>query len=181
MTQQYGYASTQPWMGEHPDIVALRERFEVAAESAQSQAVEGVLMLAGLWAAISPWVVGFRATAPDLAVSNLIVGLAVALLAFSYGTAFSRSHRLTWTTPLLGTWILIAQWVIQGTSLDAGMIANNVATGAVVIALGLAAAGMIRVAIGPRTAAAPTEYRTHPGTPGPEAGTAPGSYAEPGH
>lgn len=165
MVQQQGYAP-QSSMTEHPDIVALRERFEVTAESAPSQLVQGSLMLTGLWAAISPWAVGFRATAPDLAVSNLIVGLAVALLAFSFGTAFGHSHRLTWTTPLLGAWLIVAQWVMQGTALDGGTIANNVATGALVAVLGLAATGLIRVAVGSANGrpGQPAASRAEPGT-----------------
>jgi hypothetical protein len=163
MATEHRYARTEAWIGEHPDIVALRERFDVTAESPQSQFAGGLLMLTGLWAAISPWVVGFRGKDPDLTVSTLIIGLAVAMLAYSYGTVFGRSHRVAWTTPLLGAWLLVAQWVIQGTHLDAGTIASNVVTGSIVIALGLVATGLIRVAVG---SAGSAPYRAPEPAPG---------------
>ena len=129
-------------MADHPDILALRERYEEMAERGSAQFVQGLLIMAGLWAAISPWVVHFRARSTALAISDLIVGLALALLAFSYSTAYSRSHRIAWITPLLGVWLIITPWVIQHVNPDAGTMASNVATGAVICVLGLAAAAL---------------------------------------
>lgn len=129
-------------IADHPDILALRERYEQAAEGGSAQFVQGALIMAGLWAAISAWVVDFFTISRSLGVSDLIIGLAVALLAFSYSTAYSRSHRVAWITPLLGIWLIITPWVIQNTQHSAGVIASNVAAGACVCVLGLAAAAM---------------------------------------
>jgi hypothetical protein len=45
---------------EHPDLAALRLRYERAAETRVAQLVDGLTFLAGLYAAVSPWVAGFN-------------------------------------------------------------------------------------------------------------------------
>ncbi|WP_443729310.1 SPW repeat protein [Sphaerisporangium perillae] len=58
------------------------------------QQVAGLTFLTGLYLAISPWVVGFNRF-PTLTVNNLIVGLALALLALGFGSATAGPrHRL---------------------------------------------------------------------------------------
>lgn len=140
---------------QHPDILALRAHYEAAAEAPTAQLVEGGLILSGLWAAIAPWVVNFRSGSPSLAISDLIIGLSVALLAFSFGTAYSRTHRIAWITPLLGIWLVITPWVIQNNRLDGGTIAANVVAGACVLLFGALAARMATIvpALKPRVSA----------------------------
>jgi SPW repeat len=65
---------------EHPDLVELRARYDRASETPQARALEGLTFLAGLYTAISPWVIGFNHLS-DVAVSNLIVGAALVVLA----------------------------------------------------------------------------------------------------
>ena len=126
---------------QHPDILALRAEYEVAAESVGAQAIFGLALLAGLYAAISPWVIGFDTMATRLTVSNLIVGIAVAMLATGFGWALDRTHGLTWTMPVLGIWIIISLWVINPTVLPTpGMVWSNCWAGGVITVLGLAAA-----------------------------------------
>jgi hypothetical protein len=129
---------------DHPEIAELRERFDRVAETPTAKSVEGLALLSGLYLAISSWVVGFRPIAGDLASNNLICGIAVAALALAFATAWGRTHGLSWVLPVIGAWTIVAPWVIRGGNLDGGMIANNVITGLVILALGLAAATMAR-------------------------------------
>lgn len=126
---------------EHPDIAALRDRFDLTGSSATAQVVDGVTMMAGLYLAISPWVVGFNTTASPLMVSNLIIGLAVALLALGFASAFGRTHGLAWTVPLMGAWAIVSLWLMNGVDTTGGMIASNVIVGAVIMLCGLGASG----------------------------------------
>lgn len=134
-------------MGDHPDIIELRERLDRAAETPQAQAVEGLAVLAGLYAAISPWVVDFHAGNTSLTASNLIVGLAAALLALELGSMYSRAHGMSWVLPILGAWIIVSLWVIQSAALDTGVVLSNIIVGACIVLLGCASMGMQRMRI----------------------------------
>ncbi|WP_236243481.1 SPW repeat protein [Streptomyces sp. CC228A] len=130
-------------IGGHPELAEMRARLERTASSGGAVAAEGLLMLAGVYAAISPWVVHFSGTEPNLTLNNLIVGIAVAVLALGLAAAPDRLFRLAWAAVPLGIWLIISPWTATAThSADAGMIWNNVVTGAVVCLVGLAAAGM---------------------------------------
>lgn len=129
-------------MEQHPDIVELRARYERAGESPVTQATAGLTMLTGLWLAISPWVLGFNAGFASLTMSNLVTGLALAVLALGFGAAYSRAHGLVWVAALLGVWAIIVPWIAAGTVDSAGTIVSNVITGGVAVLLGLAAMGI---------------------------------------
>jgi hypothetical protein len=134
---------TAPTTGidQHPDLVAMRARYEKAASTPSGQIVEGLTFLTGLYVAISPWVVGFN-DSTTLTASNLIVGIALALLAIGFGSAYERTHRLAWTAPLLAAWVVISQWVVVGAPTTAGVIVNNVITGGVGFLCGLGVLGL---------------------------------------
>jgi SPW repeat len=123
---------------QHPDIVALRASYERAAESVSAHATFGLTLLTALYAAISPWIVGFDATT-RLTVNDLITGLAAAVLVVLFGSALDRTHGLTWVTPLLGVWMIISPWILRGVSPTAGMIWSNVVSGGLIVVLGFAA------------------------------------------
>src|ERR1700752_2504993 len=91
----------------HPDLIALRDSYGRAAESTITQGTFGLALLTGVYVAMSPWIVGFHATA-SLTISDLVVGIVVALLAFGFGAAFDRTHGMTWTLPIFGLWIIFA-------------------------------------------------------------------------
>ncbi|MCW2637965.1 MAG: repeat protein [Dactylosporangium sp.] len=129
---------------DHPEIAELRDRFDRVAETPTAKSVDGLALLSGLYLAISPWVVGFRPIAGDLASNNLICGIAVSVLALAFATAWGRTHGLSWVLPVIGAWTIVAPWVIRGGRVDGGMIANNVITGLVILALGLAITTMAR-------------------------------------
>ncbi|GII81640.1 hypothetical protein Sru01_66220 [Sphaerisporangium rufum] len=120
----------------HPDILAMRDKYERAGSSPAAQVTDGLTLLTGLWLAISSWVVGFNGLS-RLSVSNLITGLALAALAMGFASAFGRTYGLTWIAPLLGIWTILAPWITR--SATTASIWTNVVTGAIVLLLGLAA------------------------------------------
>lgn len=135
-----------PAIEDHPDIVALRARYDRAAETPTAQLVDGLALLTGLYLAMSPWVVGFSGASPSLTASNLFCGVAVALLALGFASAYGRTHGITWVTAVIGAWTIIAPWLVDGPTPDNSAIASNVITGAlcVLLGLGIASVGMRR-------------------------------------
>lgn len=77
---------------QHPDLLALRASFDRAAESTIAHFTFGLALLAGLYVAASPWIVGFSATR-GLPTCDLIVGIAVAYLAYGFASAHLDATR----------------------------------------------------------------------------------------
>src|SRR5262245_40776993 len=126
---------------EHPDLAELRARYERVSATSTAQSIEGLTLLAGVYLAISPWVVGFRPSDGSLAVNNLIIGVTVALLGLSFATIYGRTHGLSWVPVVLGVWTILSPWLVRG-SFSGGAVANNVIIGAVITLLGLMTVGM---------------------------------------
>ena len=120
----------------HPDLLALRERYERAAESMTAHGTFGLTLLTAVYAAVSPWIIGFQETRP-LAVSDLIVGVACAALAFAFAMALDRSHGMTWTMPVFGVWFVVSPWILHGVSPHGAMLWSNVIAGALLTVMGL--------------------------------------------
>jgi hypothetical protein len=131
---------------EHPDIAAMRMPYERVAESRTTQITEGLAFLAGVYLAISPWVVGFTELS-TITFNNLVTGIAVALLALGFASAFGRTHGLTWVVPLIGVWTIVSPWAVSGEVNTTEVVVTNVITGAVIVLLGL-----LTVAFGMRRA-----------------------------
>lgn len=129
-------------LSDHPDLAEMQARYDRVAAHPGAQFVEGATLLAGLYLAVSPWVIGFQAGATDLRVTNLICGIAVALLAVGYASAYGRTHGLSWITPAIGAWTIVAPWVVLGRDVAGGTIVSNVITGAVIVVLGIATTAM---------------------------------------
>ncbi|WP_399931782.1 SPW repeat protein [Streptomyces kanamyceticus] len=129
-------------METHPDIVDIRERHEMAERAASTpkvQAVETMAFLTGLYLAASPWIAGFNGLT-RLSVTNLIVGIAYALLmSGGFGRAYERTHSMAWACCALGVWTIVAPWVIAGDVSTTRSVVSNVITGAVMLLLGLVA------------------------------------------
>jgi hypothetical protein len=121
----------------HPDIVALRMKYEQANETGVAHIINGLGVMAGLFLAISAWVVGFQALTP-LAITNLLTGLVLVALALGLATAYGRLHGLAWVIPFLGLWTAAAPWVIRGGVDTTPAIATNVSVGAACFLLGIA-------------------------------------------
>ncbi len=144
-----GSMQTHPEMGSHsdmsthPEIAEMRARLERTGSSGRAIALEGLILMAGLYAAISPWVIHYSFTAPNLRTNNLIVGLAISLIALGLTLAPERMLRMAWVLVPLGVWLLISPWVVTaGHTARTGAIWSNVVTGAVTALLGLAAMGL---------------------------------------
>lgn len=125
---------------QHPDIVALRDRYDRAGGSVFAQMVEGLGFLAAVYLAISPWVVGFNGVAV-LTANNLITGIAFAALTLSFASAFGRTHGVAWVAPLIGAWTVVAPWLTVGDLAHTRTIWNNVIVGGVMAIVGLGAIG----------------------------------------
>ena len=126
-----------PRIEEHPDLMALRVGSERAVTRPMAQAVECFSLLTGLYLAASPWIVGFDAGFRNLAINDLITGIALAVFALGYGSAYERTHGMGWAAALIGVWTCIAPWVVSGRPATTGPQASNVAVGFVAIVLAL--------------------------------------------
>ena len=122
---------------EHPDLAEMRAPYEKAAQGPTVQAVAGLTFMTGLYLAISPWVIGFDG-ARGLTASDLIVGIALAVLGLGYASVYGRTHGLAWVAPLIGVWAIITPWVIVGAPTNLSTLLSNIITGGVAVALGLA-------------------------------------------
>ncbi|WP_409468722.1 SPW repeat protein [Streptomyces sp. HC307] len=138
----------------HPDILDMRARHEMAERAAttpQAQSVETLALLTGLYLAASPWIAGFNGLT-TLAVNNLIVGIAYAvLMSGGFGRAYERTHSMAWAACALGAWTIIAPWVVAGDVSTTRSIVNNVIVGIVALLLGLAASAAARSTRSPRS------------------------------
>jgi hypothetical protein len=105
-------------------------------------AVEELTMIAGVWVAISPFTVHFAAASPDLALVNLIVGIALAVVGLCMSIAPERTGDLNLAVLLIGAWLIIAPWVVANDP-GTGAILSNVITGACVCLFALTAGGLL--------------------------------------
>ncbi|MDK1344705.1 SPW repeat protein [Streptomyces sp. 378] len=144
---------TPPSMESHPDILEMRARHERAATTPRAQAIEALGVVTGLYLAASPWIAGFNGLS-TLAVNNLIVGIAYALLMGGFGHAYERTHSMAWAAAALGAWTIIAPWVVSGEVDTTRTITNNVIVGVIACALALAAAAGANMSSGRRSGGA---------------------------
>ncbi|RMB80506.1 SPW repeat protein [Streptomyces shenzhenensis] len=136
----------RPNIAGHADVAEMRERYARVAGGRQVVAVDGLILLAGLYTAISPWVVHFHAQ-PDVTVNNLIVGITMAVIGLGLTMAGEKLLRPSWTVAAMGVWLIISPWVVTAShSASAGIIWNNCWIGGVALTLGLAAMAMARSA-----------------------------------
>ncbi|MFI5677506.1 SPW repeat protein [Streptomyces cellulosae] len=134
-------------METHPDIVAMRNRHEMAERATSTnmaQAIEAMAFLTGVYLAASPWIAGFD-NLSALAVNNLIVGIAYALLmSGGFGRAYERTHSMAWAACALGVWTILAPWAVYDDVSTTRTIVNNVIVGVLGLLLGLAASAVAR-------------------------------------
>ncbi|WKX69944.1 SPW repeat protein [Streptomyces sp. XD-27] len=140
----------------HPDVSEMRERYARMTGGRDVVFLDGPVLLAGVYLAASPYVVGFAGTT-DMRWHNLIVGLSVAVLGLGLTLAPQRMYGLSWTLIPIGLWLVISPWGILG-SPTVGVIWSNIVAGAVTCVLGAAAATLaLRSNRGTRAAAPWTE------------------------
>ena len=128
-------------MADHPDIKSLAESTDRRTDRAQAAVplVHGLALLAGMYVAISPWVVGFQGQT-RLAISDLLVGAVVVFLTLN--VLRDRVHPLTAVYSLMGVWLIVAPWVVQNIDHNKGVVISNVVVGALIAIAGVAAAGL---------------------------------------
>lgn len=102
----------------HPDVSEMRDRYARVMETRGVAAVEELVILAGIYAAISGWTVHFSAAKPTLALSNLVVGIALAVLGLCMSMVPERSADLNFVVLFLGAWLIVSPWVVARSAGD---------------------------------------------------------------
>ncbi|MEU6805449.1 SPW repeat protein [Streptomyces neyagawaensis] len=138
----------------HPDVTEMRARYDRMLGGRDVALVDGPVFLLGLYCAVSPWILHYTTSQPSLAPHNLIVGIAIGLLALGFTAAPDRMYGLSWAMCALGVWMIIAPWIV-GDSPDAGVVVNNIIIGALALVLGLLCAGASVAKGGSRASRAP--------------------------
>ncbi|MER7899806.1 SPW repeat protein [Streptomyces sp. NPDC096046] len=136
-------ANVSPTRGDmtgHPDASEMRDRYARVLGGRDVALVDGPVFLLGLYCAASPWIVHYTASQPSLVTHNLIMGVAIGLLALGFTRAPERMYGLSWAMCALGVWMIISPWVV-GENPDAGVVWNNIIIGALAVILGLVCAG----------------------------------------
>ncbi|MFE1173887.1 SPW repeat protein [Streptomyces sp. NPDC058773] len=124
----------------HPDASEMQARYERVLGGRDVVLVDGPVLLVGLYCAVSPWILHFFAAQPALMVHNLILGIAIALMAVGFTVAPERMYGLSGAMCAIGVWMIISPWIV-GSSPDAGVIWNNVVIGALTFLLGAMCVG----------------------------------------
>ncbi|WP_031055986.1 SPW repeat protein [Streptomyces ochraceiscleroticus] len=124
----------------HPDVPEMRDRYARMLGGRDVALVDGPVFLVGLYCAISPWTVHFTANQPALVTHNLILGIAIGLLALGFTITPARMYGMSWAMSAIGVWLIVSPWIV-GNSPDAGVIWNNIIVGALAALLGLVCVG----------------------------------------
>ncbi|GAB2789681.1 SPW repeat protein [Streptomyces chlorus] len=124
----------------HPDAPEMRARYDRMIGGRDVVLVDGPVFLLGLYCAVSPWILHYTTSQPALVPHNLIVGIAIGLLALGFTAAPSRMYGLSGAMCALGVWMIVSPWIV-GTNPDAGVIWNNIIIGALTLVLGIMCAG----------------------------------------
>ncbi|KDN17084.1 SPW repeat protein [Amycolatopsis rifamycinica] len=100
----------------------------------------GLVLLAGLYLVLAPWLTGFGG-AGVLALSDTLVGLVLIALAITRA-ATRRSALIGWVVPVLGAWAAVSPWLLRHageTPPSAGAFVGNVVAGLLVVVAGVVA------------------------------------------
>ncbi|MFF9686722.1 SPW repeat protein [Streptomyces sp. NPDC014623] len=126
----------------HPDAEEMRARHDrVMGGGRTTGMMEAPLFLLGLYCAVSPWVLHFTASQPTLVTHNLVIGIAIAVLALCFAAMPERMTGMSMAIVALGAWLIVSTWIV-GESPDTGVILNNIIVGGLAILLGAACAGL---------------------------------------
>ncbi|MFI2507638.1 SPW repeat protein [Streptomyces sp. NPDC018972] len=123
----------------HPDASEMRARYDRVLGGRDVALVDGPVFLLGLYCAVSPWILHYTTSQPALVAHNLIVGIAIGLLALGFTAAPARMYGLSGAMCALGLWMIVSPWIV-GSDPDAGVIWNNIVIGALTLILGTACA-----------------------------------------
>ncbi|MFF8469726.1 SPW repeat protein [Streptomyces griseus] len=124
----------------HPDASEMRARYDRVMGGRDVALVDAPVFLVGLYCAVSPWVLHFTASQPALVTHNLVMGIAIAVLALGFTVMPARMYGLSWAICAMGAWIIVSSWVV-GSSPDVGVVINNIIVGGLAVLLGMVCAG----------------------------------------
>lgn len=125
----------------HPDVDEMRDRYARMLDGRDVALVDGPVFLLGLYCATSPWILHFTTSQPALVTHNLIMGIAISLLALGFTRAPERMYGLSWAMCAMGAWLIISPWIV-GESPDAGVVVNNIIIGGLAVVLGAVCAAV---------------------------------------
>ncbi|WAU81632.1 SPW repeat protein [Streptomyces sp. Qhu-G9] len=119
----------------HPDVPEMRDRYDRMLGGRDVALVDGPVFLLGLYCAASPWILHYTTSQPALVTHNLIMGIAIGVLALGFTTTPTRMYGLSWAMCAIGAWMIISPWIV-GESPDAGVVLNNIIIGVLAVMLG---------------------------------------------
>ena len=119
----------------HPDVSEMQARYARMLGGRDVALVDGPVFLLGLYCATSPWILHYTTSQPPLVTHNLVMGIAIALLALGFTITPERMYGLSWAICAMGAWMIISPWIV-GTSPDTGVVLNSIIIGALAVVLG---------------------------------------------
>ncbi|MFJ3222318.1 SPW repeat protein [Streptomyces sp. NPDC086783] len=120
----------------HPDAPEMRARYARMLGGRDVALVDGPVFLLGLYCAASPWIFHYTTSQPPLVAHNLIMGIAIGVLALGFTNSPERMYGLSGALCALGTWMIISPWIV-GSSPDTGVVLNSIIIGALAVVLGM--------------------------------------------
>lgn len=93
--------------------------------------VSGVNVLAGVWLMLAPWILGYSEVTAAVA-NDIIIGLAVFVLALVREGKPLEYEGLSWTNFVLGLWLLVAPFVAGYGDVGAA-VGNDITLGIVIV------------------------------------------------
>lgn len=114
----------------------MRARYARVLGGRDVALLDGPIFLAGLFIALSPWILHYTTSQPGLVVHNVVMGIAIAVLALVFSATPTRTYGFSWALVLMGAWMVAAPWVV-GASPNRGVFLSAVIPGAFVALLGL--------------------------------------------
>ncbi len=96
----------------------------------------GTNVLLGVWLTVSPWVLNYSEQ-DNAAWNQVIIGLAIAVMALVRTASPANFSELSWTNFVLGAWLIVAPFVLplSETSPSEPVYWNNVIVGVLVLIL----------------------------------------------
>lgn len=144
--QHEAHSAHSATMSGHPDAAEMRQRYAKVLGGPRTTAADGLIVLAGLWLAISPWVLNFNNTAGSLSVVNLVLGLSVAAIGLACAIVPERIAGMGAALAAAGAFVIAVPWAIDLASTGHKIVWTNSVTGGVILLCGLATMLIARMA-----------------------------------
>ena len=99
------------------------------------------MVLAGGYAAISPWVIGFSGSTTPLAINDLIVGVAIVVMTLICADSRGRMYGMAWVAPVMLALFLIGlAWIVVFYVTDGSLPIDALGNWNIVVGFGFIAA-----------------------------------------